>query len=112
MDDAYIDTFPNPAQIPPLTPAQQRELTYQRIAQWAINAVEFRDRDAIMTAFEYDINPWNGWICDGNPATDETQINYGANGVDDDGDGQTDEADEQSLGQDRRLIWVPSTRIC
>lgn len=102
MDSGYIDQFPFE---PTLTAAQKQELTYRRIAQWAINVVEFRDRDAVMTAFEYDVNPWNGWICDGNPATNEATINYTANGVDDDGDGMTDEADEAGLGNDRRLIW-------
>ncbi len=48
-----------------LTPQQKRELYIRRIAQWAVNVVDFRDSDAIMTPFEYDINPWNGWIVDG-----------------------------------------------
>lgn len=37
--------------------------------QWAINAVDFRDRDSIMTAFEYDQNPLNGWDVDGDLST-------------------------------------------
>ena len=41
------------------------------IAQWAINVVDFRDADSIMTPFEYDANPYNGWITDGNLQTDE-----------------------------------------
>jgi len=45
--------------------------TRQRIAQWAVNVVDFRDSDAIMTPFEYDTNPFNGWSVDGNPNTDE-----------------------------------------
>ncbi|MFO0902662.1 MAG: hypothetical protein U0939_06660 [Pirellulales bacterium] len=101
MDSGYIDPYPTEG----LAQPQRRELTYRRIAQWAINAVEFRDRDAVMTAFEYDINPWNGWICDGNLATNETTINYTSNGADDDGDGMTDEADEAGLGNDRRVVW-------
>ncbi|MDB4861968.1 hypothetical protein OAI33_01635, partial [Pirellulaceae bacterium] len=32
---------------------------------WAANAVDFRDADAIMTPFEFDINPFNGWDVDG-----------------------------------------------
>ena len=51
-------------------PAQRRYLTIRRLAQWAINCVEFRDADSIMTPFEYDTNPTNGWQVDGNPATD------------------------------------------
>lgn len=49
----------------------QWELTHRRIAQWAINVVDFRDPDAIMTGFEYDANPFNGWNVDGDIATDE-----------------------------------------
>ncbi|MGC4003939.1 MAG: hypothetical protein QM811_12760 [Pirellulales bacterium] len=37
------------------------ELTKRRIAQWAVNVVDYMDGDNIMTPFEYDINPWNGW---------------------------------------------------
>ncbi len=39
------------------------------LAQWAVNAVDFRDRDAAMTPFEFDVNPFNGWQPDGNLAT-------------------------------------------
>lgn len=45
------------------------------IAQWAINAVDFRDADAILTPFEYDTNPWDGWQVDGNLTTDGTMGN-------------------------------------
>ena len=44
----------------------------RRLAQWAINVVDFRDRDSIMTPFEFDVNPLNGWQrMDGDVATDE-----------------------------------------
>jgi hypothetical protein len=46
-------------------PLYKRELYVRRIAQWAVNVVDFRDSDAIMTPFEYDVNPWNGWSVDG-----------------------------------------------
>lgn len=39
--------------------------TQYNLAQWAANAVDFRDVDAIMTPFEFDINPFNGWDVDG-----------------------------------------------
>lgn len=39
------------------------------VAQWAINAVDFMDADSICTAFEFDINPFNGWHVDGNLRT-------------------------------------------
>ncbi len=62
-------TSPNlksPATGPPLTPAEadlvvKRKLTCRMIAQWAINVVDARDPDSIMTPFEYDENPWDGW---------------------------------------------------
>ena len=31
------------------------------VAQWAINTVDFRDPDTIMTRFAFDVNPWDGW---------------------------------------------------
>jgi hypothetical protein len=39
------------------------------LAQWAINCVDFRDRDSIMTPFEFDVNPFNGWDVDGDLTT-------------------------------------------
>ncbi len=38
---------------------QRRIITAYRVAQWAINAVDFADRDAIMTPFEFDIYPFS-----------------------------------------------------
>lgn len=32
----------------------------QIIAQWAVNVVDFRDPDTIMTRFQYDDDPWDG----------------------------------------------------
>lgn len=73
--------FLNPGFAPPcpqettLSPADHRQLLIRRLAQWSVNAVDFRDSDAIMTAFEYDANPWDGWQVDGNPGTDGTAGN-------------------------------------
>ncbi len=33
----------------------------RELAQWAVNVVDFRDRDSIMTRFRYDPNPSGGW---------------------------------------------------
>lgn len=41
----------------------------RRYAQWAANVVEFRDADSTMTPFEFDLNPVNGWSCDGDVMT-------------------------------------------
>ncbi|MDZ4820817.1 MAG: hypothetical protein SGJ20_17770, partial [Planctomycetota bacterium] len=46
-----------------LTPDLQRKLTCRRLAQWAVNVVDFMDADNIMTPFVYDENPFTdqGW---------------------------------------------------
>ena len=35
------------------------------LAQWCINVVDFRDADSIMSPFEYDRQPFDGWGVDG-----------------------------------------------
>ncbi len=42
-----------------LTRRPTQEILARRIAQWAVNVVDFRDPDSIMTPFEYDVNPFN-----------------------------------------------------
>ncbi len=44
----------------PLPPSASvaQEARARTIAQWAVNVVDFRDRDSIMTPFEYDIYPF------------------------------------------------------
>lgn len=54
MDSTYLV----PTNEPSLTLPQRQRLTAYRVAQWAINVVDFRDRDAIMTPFEFDIYPF------------------------------------------------------
>ncbi|HUE74031.1 MAG TPA: hypothetical protein VMP01_24335 [Pirellulaceae bacterium] len=48
--------------------------TARMIAQWAVNAVDFRDADSICTGFEYDENPWNGWDVDGRLDTADVDL--------------------------------------
>jgi hypothetical protein len=62
---------------------KQREVTSRRIAQWAINVVDFRDADSIMTPFEYDANPFNGWEVDGLVTV----------------------SDPNAMNPDRRVVW-------
>jgi len=57
------------------------------LAQWAINCVDFRDRDSTMTPFEFDRNPFNGW---------------GVDGVLDDGSGTVSKDDTSG---ERCLVW-------
>ena len=53
-----------------------KEEIAQAVAQWAVNVVDFRDRDSIMTGFEYDIYPFNsnGWQVDGDLATTDPTL--------------------------------------
>jgi len=73
IDAGY--TFPFiEAALPPNAPTGNttaQELTSYRVAQWAINTIDFRDRDSICSPFEYDVNPFNGWHqnLDGDPST-------------------------------------------
>ncbi|UUO05256.1 hypothetical protein M4951_17970 [Blastopirellula sp. J2-11] len=73
LHDAGYDfpLFEAPTETAALSADDKRELTVRRIAQWAINVVDFRDNDAIMTPFEYDVNPWDGWGVDGDLKSDE-----------------------------------------
>ena len=62
----------HPTEETALPQIDRAELTAHRIAQWAINVVDFRDANAIMTPFEYDVDPFNGWLAmDGDPGTNE-----------------------------------------
>jgi len=40
------------------------------IAQWVANVVEFRDADSVMTPFEYDSDPSDGWTVNGDVTDD------------------------------------------
>jgi hypothetical protein len=67
-----------------------RETAYG-IAQWAINAVDFRDADSIMTPFEFDIFPFtnpfakaSGWDVDGVVGSPD---------------------DDQTINTERGLVW-------
>ena len=54
------------------TTDDQDRLDFRKvIAQWAINVVDFRDPDSIMTPFEVDLNPWDGWDVDGDLTSEE-----------------------------------------
>lgn len=50
-----LTAAPYSAILPTLTPQEQAAYV---VAQWAINAVDFRDRDSIMTPFEFDLHPF------------------------------------------------------
>lgn len=46
--------------------------TAEQLAQWSINVVDFRDRDSVMTGFEYDNNLTNGWTVNGDLSANDT----------------------------------------
>ncbi|WP_372725623.1 hypothetical protein, partial [Novipirellula sp.] len=75
----------------------------RRIAQWAVNVVDYRDPDSIMTAFEYDEDPLNGWDVDGDISTVDTKASNLSDGIDNDGDGAVDEAGEDQVR--RGVVW-------
>ncbi len=71
--------------LPTAATAADRQARARRLAQWAINIVDFRDPDNIMTAFEYDVNPFDGWdaTIDGIPnatyaSTGDPQLVWGS----------------------------------
>ncbi|TVP94105.1 MAG: hypothetical protein EA381_20660 [Planctomycetaceae bacterium] len=45
----------------PMDPSEQALYRARRIAQWAVNVVDYRDPDSISTRFVYDPNPFDGW---------------------------------------------------
>jgi len=51
----------------PGSPTDAERAISRQVAQWAINIVDFRDRDAVMTPFEYDIDPFTDADADDNP---------------------------------------------
>ena len=56
----------------PALPLTDADREYRKlIAQYAVNLVDFRDPDSIMTPFEFDIEPFDatGWDVDGNVTT-------------------------------------------
>ncbi len=46
----------------------------RRIAQWAVNVVDYRDNDAIMTRFVFDPDPFDGWNPPAEPAPLENVV--------------------------------------
>ncbi len=75
-----VNTFPDSPFIPGTpTNNQQRQAEFAqeyrawKIAQWAANVADFRDADAVMTRFDYDPFPFDGWDVNlNNPATYRT----------------------------------------
>ena len=49
------------------------KLACRHLAQWAVNVVDFRDRDSIMTRFAFDTNLADGW----NPPSDASFVVWG-----------------------------------
>ncbi len=49
------------------TSASTFNAAIRQLAQYAVNVVDAVDRDNVVTRFEYDTMPWNGWGLDDNP---------------------------------------------
>lgn len=64
---ALLGDAPNAAEFPgfdpatPIPPPDRQKYVARRVAQWAVNVVDYRDPDAIMTRFVFDENPFDGW---------------------------------------------------
>jgi len=102
-----IDPLPVPAGgITDPTYVKKQSERARKLAQWAINIVDFRDPDNIMTAFEYDVNPFDGWNPDGNIAIDtdiagpDTQV-----GTDDDTGGVVWGAERPEVLMTESIAW-------
>ena len=68
-------TYPDLRGVPSSGTLTSADRSYRKaVAQWAVNMVDYRDSDSIMTVFEYDINPFNdpfnpANVVDGDPST-------------------------------------------
>ncbi len=60
--------FPGTSTYPKASQDEKDILRARILAQWAVNVVDFRDEDAAMTRFEYDVWPWGKGSSGGNPA--------------------------------------------
>lgn len=71
-----------PIPIPPPTLLDKQKARARAIAQWAVNVVDYRDPDSIMTPFEYDIYPFGSETATLNPG--ELAKTWDVDGVIDD----------------------------
>lgn len=80
------------------------------VAQWAINVVDFKDKDSIMTPFEFDLNLRNGWNVDGNPLFGDVWRDGLNNPINDDSGNPIPESDRYIVyGCERPNILMTET---
>ena len=60
IDQTTGERYPLPVVDDTVVPDRQL-YNARRIAQWAVNVVDYRDPDSVMTRFVYDPNPLDGW---------------------------------------------------
>ena len=85
-------------------PAKMYKASVRRIAQWAINVVDFMDADSIMTPFEYDLYPFSTTDLATGAQKDSTNSGrtWCVDGIIDDGSGNVSADDTKSW---RGLVW-------
>ncbi len=98
--------------------ADNAQVRAKEIAQWAINAADFRDSDSKMTPFIYDITPLDGWDVDSNLATTTNPVVWGVEKPDllisetlALHDRRTEELDPTNTGLEQRLSPMGSLFI-
>ncbi|MEM8945071.1 MAG: hypothetical protein AAGD11_07800 [Planctomycetota bacterium] len=105
--DLYIMALTLADPLPAAASAADQRVRARRMAQWAINVVDFRDPDNIMTAFEYDANPFDGWTVDGSLAVPNNDVagTDGNLGTSDDVGGIVWGAEAQELVMTETMAW-------
>jgi len=82
-----------------------RDDTAYMVAQWAINVVDFRDADSIMTPFEFDTRPFEFYASEFDPADPDKIINtWNVDGVVNGYLGMVS-GDDGAANTQRGLVW-------
>jgi hypothetical protein len=85
-------------------PAKKYRASVRRIAQWAVNVVDFMDSDSIMTPFEYDLYPFSAKDLTSGQLKDPANPGrtWCVDGIVDDGSKSLSQDDDKSW---RGLVW-------
>lgn len=90
----------------------QRKASIRKIAQWAVNVVDFMDADSIMTPFEYDEQPFSHFYVDSSGALTDKDNNtndkwrtWCVDGIVGDGVTVISADDDETTHPWRGLVW-------